>query len=97
MFAEGKPGAKKARADCVQGKFEQISDFEISQLLKFAKKQHFAIDGVEAREALTEPDNCVFVFGGCHRNFQFGVGAKKERAKSCFAAIGTKDFESYRV
>jgi hypothetical protein len=97
MFAEGKAGAKETCADGVQGQLQQIRDFKIGELLEFAKEQHFAVDCVEAREALTKPENFVVVSGCVHGEFGFEVGTKEEGAKRCFAAIGAEDFESNRV
>src|SRR5260221_4706834 len=97
MLAEGEAGAEKARTDCVQGKFEQMRDLQISQPLEFTKKQHFAIDGVEAGEALAKPQNFIGVSECAHHKFGFDVGTKEERAKSCFAMVGAEDFESNRV
>src|SRR5207244_7758403 len=93
MFAEGEAGTEKARTDCVQGKFEQIRDLQISQLLEFTKKQHFAIDGVEAGEALAKPQNFVGISECAHRKFGFDVGTKEERAEGGLGAIGATNLD----
>src|SRR5258706_13981752 len=96
MLAEGEAGAEKARTDCVQGKFEQMRDLQISQPLEFTKKQHFAIDGVEAGEALAKPHNFIGGFQSGHQKFGIDLGTKTKQAKSHFSIVGGEGFESKR-
>src|SRR5882724_883406 len=66
-------------------------------LSRLSASQHFAIDGVEAGEALAKPQNFVGVSECAHHKFGFDVGTKEERAKSCFAMVGAEAFEGNRV
>jgi hypothetical protein len=94
MFAEGEAGAKKARADGVERKFQEICDFEIAELFEFAEEQDFAIGGVEPREGLPEPENFVVIFLGAADKMKVGIRTKEEGAKSGFAPVRAKDSES---
>lgn len=94
MFAEGKAGAKKTRPDGVEWKFQHVRDFEIAELFEFAEEQDFAVEGVESREGLANPENFVVVFVGAAGEMNVGIRTEEKGAKRGFATVGAKDSES---
>ena len=94
MFAEGEAGAKKAGSNGVEGKFQDVRDFEIGELFEFAKEQNFAVGGVEPREGLTNPENFVVIFSGAADEMNVGIRTEEKGTKGGFATVGAEDSES---
>jgi hypothetical protein len=94
MFAESEAGAKKAGSNGVEGKFQDVRDFEIGELFEFPKEQNLAIGGVEPRESLAEPENFVVVSLGAADKMNVGIRTEEKGTKGEFATVGAEDFES---
>src|SRR5260370_7419523 len=80
----------------IQRKLQEVGDFGVAQLLKFAQKEDFAVDRFELLNGAADPQAG---FGGISfGRIRRGVSLAEERgAKSSFATMGAENLETNRV
>src|SRR5262249_43167361 len=91
--AKGKACAKETGTDSVNREFEEVGDFEVTELLEFAQQQDFSICLVEARKSLAQPEDFIVVFVCRFCAVDIRTRTKKKSAKGQLATVGSENLE----